>query len=313
MQELTENLYIETDFYGGTVGAVVTQQGIVCIDTPPLPNEARRWRSQLAHLTSKPITLVINTCHNPARILGNRWFNAPVITHQYTAQLLNDHPELFRANYVLPENHDMLAELNNIQPGKPEITFSEAMEIHRGDLIIEVIHRSGASAAGAWVRIPAMETTFIGDTIISHGHPQLYSANIEQWFADLNELSTPDNPYGLIVVGKGQPTYNAAQSTGHLTNYLHWLQTQLDHLLQSDKTEEELIEFVPTMLANYPVSPAIWSLIEQRLEIDLPSIYNRMLAEIQAQIEAEAAAAAAAAEAAEEASAELETNTSEDP
>ena len=278
MQELDTNLYIETDFYGGTVGAIVTDEGVICIDTPPLPSEARRWRSQLAHLTSKSIILIINTSHNPTRILGNRWFNASVLAHQYTVELLKDRAELFRANYVLPEEHDTLPELTGVRPIRPEITFSESMTIYRGNHVIKVLHRSGTAASGVWVHIPETNITFIGDTIIRGGNPLLYSANINQWLEDLRELAKPRNNYNIIVPGQGQPTTEKVESAKYIADYLRWMRKRLQRMVRSRKTEEDLAAFVPKVLAQFPVSPLIRPLVEQQLLAGLPTIYAYMQA-----------------------------------
>ena len=42
MQKLAKDIYVESGFAGVTVGAVVTSEGIVCIDAPTHPADARR-------------------------------------------------------------------------------------------------------------------------------------------------------------------------------------------------------------------------------------------------------------------------------
>ena len=43
MQKLAKDIYVESNFPGVTVGAILTSDGIICIDTPTHPADARRW------------------------------------------------------------------------------------------------------------------------------------------------------------------------------------------------------------------------------------------------------------------------------
>ena len=55
MDKLTPQVFVEPGYRGCTVGAIVTPLGIVCVDTPLLPADARRWRARLAELSNPPI------------------------------------------------------------------------------------------------------------------------------------------------------------------------------------------------------------------------------------------------------------------
>ena len=72
MQRLRNNIYVEPGFHGVTVGAVATSEGLVCIDTPTLPADARKGRLQLAQLAAGNIIFSVNTDHNRDRVVGNQ-------------------------------------------------------------------------------------------------------------------------------------------------------------------------------------------------------------------------------------------------
>src|SRR5258706_9428071 len=86
MQKLARDIYVESGFAGVTVGAVVTAQGIVCIDAPTHPADARRWRLKLSQLSDAPVSFVVNLDHHRDRVLGAQWFEAPVIAHEATSE-----------------------------------------------------------------------------------------------------------------------------------------------------------------------------------------------------------------------------------
>lgn len=46
MQKITDSLYVETGYEGCNVGFVVTEDGIVMIDTPMSPRDAVDWREK---------------------------------------------------------------------------------------------------------------------------------------------------------------------------------------------------------------------------------------------------------------------------
>src|ERR1700680_1680946 len=96
MQKLAKDIYVESGFAGVTVGAVVTPEGIVCIDAPTHPADARRWRLKLAPLIAARVLVVGHLEHHRDRVLAAQWFEAPVIAHEATTDRLRQLPELFK-------------------------------------------------------------------------------------------------------------------------------------------------------------------------------------------------------------------------
>ena len=82
MQKLAKDIYVEAGYAGVTVGAIVTPDGIVCLDAPTHPADARRWRLKLNQLSQQPVKYLINLDHHRDRVLGNQWFEAPVIARR---------------------------------------------------------------------------------------------------------------------------------------------------------------------------------------------------------------------------------------
>ena len=50
MQEIAENIYIEDQFPGVTLGAVNLSHGLIQIDAPPSLDDSRTWRAALLNL-----------------------------------------------------------------------------------------------------------------------------------------------------------------------------------------------------------------------------------------------------------------------
>jgi glyoxylase-like metal-dependent hydrolase (beta-lactamase superfamily II) len=73
MQKVAPDVYIESGYYGVTVGAIITGDGVICVDSPMLPADARDWKSRLAGLTSQPVRYVIYTDAHRDRVLGSQY------------------------------------------------------------------------------------------------------------------------------------------------------------------------------------------------------------------------------------------------
>ena len=61
MEQVAPNIYAETKYESGNVGFIITDAGLVCVDVPMLPSDARDWRLQIAQVTRKPIITLIQT------------------------------------------------------------------------------------------------------------------------------------------------------------------------------------------------------------------------------------------------------------
>ena len=72
MQEITKNIYIEDQFLGVTLGVIVTARGLIQIDAPPSPEDARSWRASLMNLGGGIDRLLINLDAHPDRPRGHQ-------------------------------------------------------------------------------------------------------------------------------------------------------------------------------------------------------------------------------------------------
>src|SRR5512139_866269 len=88
MIEIGRQIYVETGYALVTVGAVLTEAGWVCIDTPPYPRDARAWKAALQAISPLPFKYVINTDHHRDRILGNALFEGMVVAQEHAAAVM---------------------------------------------------------------------------------------------------------------------------------------------------------------------------------------------------------------------------------
>ena len=65
MQQIGRGIYAETGYRGGNVGFVVTGEGVILINTPMIPHEARDWRDEIAGVTDQEVIFIITQTITP--------------------------------------------------------------------------------------------------------------------------------------------------------------------------------------------------------------------------------------------------------
>ncbi len=210
MHKLASGIYAETSFKGVNVGAVVAPDGIVCIDTPTNPADCRKWRLKLGQLGGPRVRYVINTDHQRDRVLGNQWFEAPVIAHEFVGERLRAYPEAFRSEPG-PASDDGTGSVSfaGVHIVPPQLTFSEALTLVKGGYEIHLLHRPGSNPGAVWVHIPEASVLFTGDALISGAVPYLGEADLDAWIDQLSAIRTRRFPADVVVPGRGALTDKA--------------------------------------------------------------------------------------------------------
>ena len=80
MQQLTSNVFVETQVRGCNFGYVTTSDGIVMIDSPQKPSDALRLNAEIEK--KGQLRYIINTEPHGDHWTGNAFFDAPVIAHE---------------------------------------------------------------------------------------------------------------------------------------------------------------------------------------------------------------------------------------
>ena len=70
MQEISTNVFIETNYEGVTLGALKWPHGLILIDAPFRQEDIRSWRSSLLNMAGSGNHLLINMDSHPDRLMG---------------------------------------------------------------------------------------------------------------------------------------------------------------------------------------------------------------------------------------------------
>ena len=275
MQKLAKDVYVESGFAGVTVGAIVTPQGLICIDTPTHPADARRWRLKLAQLSQKPVQFIINLDHHRDRVLGNQWFEAPVIAHESTSERLRLLPELFKGGHSeAGADADLAADLAGVRLVTPQLTFTDRLVLTNGGHEVHLVHRPGSAPGAIWVELPRDQIVFAGDSAVTEVPPLMQDADIDAWLESLAELRKARFPAQVIVPGRGAPTDKKGLKP--LPDFLRLARRRVDSLVRSKKTRADTAGLAEDLLSRFDVPASLREHYLRRLRAGLEHLYDQV-------------------------------------
>jgi cyclase len=152
MQQVTANVYTGLDFRGCNSSFVVTSGGIVIIDTPMVPAEAKKWREEVSRYGE--IRYVINNEPHNDHVAGNCWLGGTLVAHEDTREAIRQNRQealegqmQWMAPDALPLDRDFRYRL-------PDITFSQEMTIYLGEHTFRLMHVPGHTPSQTAVYVP---------------------------------------------------------------------------------------------------------------------------------------------------------------
>jgi cyclase len=277
MQRVAPNVYVETVWSGINVGAVITSEGIILVDTPLIPAEARLWRENLSTVSDQPIIYVINTDFHPDRVVGNCWFNAPVIAHEGVWEKACTYGNGFRQQLIdsLADKYPpAVREMVTWKMVLPQLTFTARLTLYKGDQAVELIHVGGATPASGLVYLPEARVVFTGDTVVHGMHPLGVQANSKQWLKALNTIRKMR--VERIVPGRGP--VGDKQDTYPLSEYIRQLRARVRQLYLAGRSKTEAGVLVSEFLEYFPVPDDQREAIRASVKGSVDRVYEEMKA-----------------------------------
>jgi len=204
MQAISDIVHIEEHFLGVTLGVIVTPRGLVQIDAPPSPEDARSWRAALMNLGGGMERALINLDAHPDRTLGARAMDCTVIAHEKTAATFRSRPTTFKAQgEETGSDWESIAGLGSVRWAPPEISFGSQMTLHWGDAPIVMEHHPGPASGAIWVILPTEKIVFVGDIVTKNQPPFLANANFPAWIEGVTLLLSPAFKGYTFISGRG--------------------------------------------------------------------------------------------------------------
>ncbi|MEO1287397.1 MAG: MBL fold metallo-hydrolase [Chloroflexota bacterium] len=205
------------------IGVITLAYQTVLIDAGNSPRHARHILGAINSRLLPPIRTIILTHHHWDHTFGIASFNAKeIIAHETCADYLQDYADTDWSPSLLREqiaenpkreigNNAMIDAISNwhdFQIGTPTMTFSDTLNLHLDELLIELEYVGGRHADDSIVvKLPEQRVMFLGDSY----YPEPYYLRAEgDEDLDLNMLQRfLDADYDIYVDGHGAPRTHA--------------------------------------------------------------------------------------------------------
>lgn len=268
MQEIASNVYIEDQFHGVTLGVIVTPRGLIQIDAPPAPEDARSWRAALMNLGGGMERVLINLDAHPDRTLGARAMDCVVIAHEKTAGIFRTRPNTFKAQgEETGADWESIPGLGSVRWVPPEISFLNQLTLHWGTSPVLLEHHPGPSNGSIWVHLPGEKVLLIGDTVLKNQPPFLAGANLADWLVSLNLLLGPAFKGYTIVSGRGGLVTAAVIKTQ--LDFIKHVHDKLEKLTAKKPNPAAIEKLVTSLLTWFKAPAARQKQFAQRLRYGL--------------------------------------------
>jgi len=200
MEQLTKNVFVDTQTRGAHHGAIVTSQGVVLIDSPVDQDDARAWAKETSKLGK--LLYIINTEFHFDHCMNNHFFGCPAIASEITSDIIkeaNNDAWLKARTKQLYAHHPEVPSPDDYRRGWPSITFSDALTIGLGEHTLQIMLLAGHTPGQTAVYIPEEKVLFASDNMSKYRGAALHDAVPDKWLASLEFYKILDLKY--IVTG----------------------------------------------------------------------------------------------------------------
>lgn len=292
IREIAPDIFVETEYHGANVAFIRTVEGVILIDTPMLPKEARHWQGEIAKMTRAEIIYIINTDHHRAHVIGNQYFpTATVVAHEHAWKEMKSYGDSFRTRLInmyrdrIPE---AVAEWKeNLEIIKPEITFNGRTIFFKGDKEIHLIPLGGHTPATTVVYFPREKLLFTGDLVVTNRPPFLSQGNTKEWLQALTYLRKLR--YDILIPGHGELT--GKEATENMSEYLRMVRRKVRSAYRSGLPKADTARSLSHLIRYWPIPPFEKPKADRRFKSGLGRVWNEMRAEEAAKARAKARAA----------------------
>jgi quinoprotein relay system zinc metallohydrolase 1 len=233
---------------GGNIvntGFIVTDSGVVVIDSGPSKRYGEALRRAIAATTDKPVIQLLLTHHHPDHVLGNQAFgDVPIGALAGTGDLLRQQGEAMAEN--------MYRMVGDWMRGTEVVLPTQVLEpgvLEVGGHRLRLLGLSGHTGADLAILDENTGVLFAGDLVFyERALTTPNSPGLGVWLKDLDTLQAL--PWKLIVPGHG-PLASDTAPFAQIRDYLGWLDGLMrDGAAQGDDMAEMIRRPIPERFAG---------------------------------------------------------------
>jgi cyclase len=196
VKQIAPDLYFLFDFDGSNCVFLVTDDGVLLIDTRTHPREGRDLLARIRKVTDKPVKWVINSHIHGDHHMGNVVFKelgATFVAQEETARIMARVQPKEMARRV-----DGFAK-RGLDPAEvklvlPDVTFDSRMTIRLGGREVRLFYLGpGQQAGDTFVAFPHARALFTPGAFGKHSMPNmLFTPSVDNWVKLLNKVAAMD-------------------------------------------------------------------------------------------------------------------------
>lgn len=273
MRKIKANIYLENGFSGVQLGLIVTDDGLLLVDSPIRLEDGRAWLNQVAELGDPHYSVVLD--HHPDRVVGARDLGMPIIGHRYTRQHLASKSDSFKGSaHPIGAETDRLKRITGVSRSIPDLTFLRKMKLRMGKTEIEFWHKPGPTRGAIWVVSHRYKVIFIGDTVWSGEPPYIGHANLGDWISSLDDLrSSKFNSYRFISSRDGLVQREDINAMARL---IRKFQLRVERFSKKVDPEPAIAIATHEIMKSFKLNDSRGELARFRIQTGLEDIYKQL-------------------------------------
>jgi cyclase len=190
VEQVSPSVFVETGFLGSNDSAIVTPDGLVLIDAPHKPTDAKAWAQTVSALGE--VRYLVNTDHHPDHTIGNRWLPGTTVSYRGTRETLENAAPTREYLRDLFGRIDPAAVplVDSYEVRLPEITYTGELSLYVGGRRVDLYFVPGHTANNTVIHLPDEGVVFTGDNVCSAGLPSFQDSELHDWFAALDFIDS---------------------------------------------------------------------------------------------------------------------------
>jgi cyclase len=197
VKQVANGIYFFFDFDGSNSVFLITDEGVLVIDTRTHPREGRDLLDRIRKVTDKPIKWVINSHFHGDHYMGNSIFKdagATFVAHEETARIMAQvhgkemarRIEGFKRRGYDPDEVKLVL---------PDVTFDSKMSLRLGGREVRLFYLGpGQQAGDTFVLFPDAHVLFTPGAFARHSMPNMaFTPSVDNWIALLGRVAAMDD------------------------------------------------------------------------------------------------------------------------
>ena len=254
---------------GPNAGFIVAGDQVVVIDSLISPGTGQELITQLAQVTDRSPTYLINTHAHGDHVLGNQAVSPPatIIAHENVREVLLSQGEAIVASFA-ERYSDVAPGIKDTTVMPPHITYSERMTLSFDGRMIELIHPGVAHSNGdTLLYLPEEKILFAGDILFNHIFPPIFGSSAG-WIATIERLEK----MAIETIVPGHGYIATKKELVDLKECLIALRSQVKDCFDRNLTPEQATNEIDIPYLEWPRS--------ERLGQDVRVIYEELEREV---------------------------------